>query len=128
VIGEDTGGWTSPYRDPGDHYAYPDARQEALREAELVQAYRNAAQDDLEPLGPPTGVPVAIHGELRELRALVDVMARQLETQRELLELLASILGVELVDDQDDDALAEARDAVDAETSSWTTDGRAGWQ
>jgi hypothetical protein len=102
MIGEDTGGWTSPYRDPGDHYAYPGDRpgrpQGRLTEAELLEAYRNAARADLEALGPADGVPVAIHAELRELRALADAMARQLVDQRELLELLASMAGVELAD------------------------------
>jgi hypothetical protein len=41
-------------------------------------------------------VPVAVHAELRELRELVEAVALQVAVLRELAELTASILGVEL--------------------------------
>lgn len=88
MIGEDTGGWRSPYQDPGDR----------MTEAELVDAYRNMARADLDDeLGPPTGVPVAVHAELRELRLGIASLAEtithvglQVAVCRELLELLVS--------------------------------------
>jgi hypothetical protein len=132
VIGEDTGGWMSPYRDPGDR----------MTEAELVDAYRNAARADLDDeLEPVTGVPVAVHAELRELRlALAGLhetithVGLQVATLRELVELQLAVAGIDpdqlqvRARELTEDELRDARDEVDRETSSWTTDGRAGWQ
>jgi hypothetical protein len=63
--------------------------------------------------GPATGVPYAIHDELRELRELVDMIAREVAILRELAELSAAILGVEL--ECDDCGRADGTHAVDVE-------------
>lgn len=93
MTSEDAGGWTSPYRDPGDRPSPSRTAQEPLTEADLVQAYRNAARADLEALGAPDGVPVAIHAELREVRALLHATAQEVGTLRELLELVLALVA-----------------------------------
>jgi hypothetical protein len=45
----------------------------------------------------PTGVPVAMHEELRGIANVVEATAAELATVRELLELLVAALGVEVV-------------------------------
>jgi hypothetical protein len=84
----------------------PRSRWNALSEADLVDAYRETAKADLEALGPSTGVPYAMHDELRQIRETVwalglqlELVLRELATQRELLELLVAEAGDDPCDD-----------------------------
>lgn len=56
-----------------------------LTEAQLLTAY-----------GLPSGNPIDVHRELRELRELVDAMGRELLTVRQLVELLVADAELEL--------------------------------
>lgn len=72
MIGEDSGGWSSPYADPGDLVPYA------------------------EPPRDVTGVPVEVHAAILDAVRQLDVLARELATVRELCELIVVELDVEL--------------------------------